>query len=263
VTGELPADIRDAFATFGARLGMFGRDVHWYSETASTNDVALALAERGAVEGAVVGADAQTAGRGRMGRVWSSPPVAGLYVSAILRPAVHALPLLTIAAGVAISEGIRAASGLRTTLKWPNDVYAGPRKLAGILAEAGTSGTGASHVVLGFGINLLPAAYPPDIAARATSIESELGRPVDRGLVLAACLAALSQRYGELTAGRVLPLVAAWRTGAEDMLHRRVECVGSDERVTGIAEDIDDTGALLVRTPASLVRIISGEVIWH
>ena len=112
-------------------------------------------------------------------------------MSTLTRPAAHAVGLLTLAAGVAIAEGIQAATGLQPQLKWPNDIYMEGRKLAGILAEAGTSSAGVQYVILGCGINLMPAAYPPDVAARATSIESELGRPIDRGLLLVQCLTAL------------------------------------------------------------------------
>ena len=89
------------------------------------------------------------------------------------------MSLVTIAAGVAVAEGIEAATGLGPSLKWPNDVYVGSRKLAGILAEAGASQGAVDHVVLGFGINIRRAVYPADVEARATSIESELGRTVD------------------------------------------------------------------------------------
>src|SRR4051812_50008787 len=104
----------------------------------------MAMAARGAAEGTVVAANAQSSGRGRQGRSWASPPGAGLYVSVILHPSPVALPLLTIAAGVAIAEGVQAASGLVADLKWPNDVYVAGRKLAGILAE-GVGAGGASR----------------------------------------------------------------------------------------------------------------------
>ena len=114
----------------------------WYTTVPSTNDLAGALAERGAREGCAVIAEAQTAGRGRHGRAWSSPPGAGLYISTILRPPTRALSLLTIAAGVAVADAIQLATGLDAQLKWPNDVYAGDRKLAGVLAEAGSMDDG-------------------------------------------------------------------------------------------------------------------------
>ena len=257
-----PSDIADALARAAGRLGPFAGRLLWYHEITSTNDVAASLADGGAEEGTIVAADAQTAGRGRHGRVWISPPGAGLYVSIVLRPAREVTPLLTLAAGVAMSEGIQAATGLATQLKWPNDVYVGERKLAGILAEAGASGAGLQHVVLGCGINVLPASFPPEIAQRATSIESELGRPIDRGPVLAGCLAALAVRYDDLRARRLPAIVAAWRQRAALTFGRAVEWDVNGAARRGVAENIDDAGALLVRTDAGVTRVLAGEVRW-
>lgn len=222
-------------------------------------------------------AEAQSAGRGRHGRTWSSPPGAGLYISTILRPPTHALSLLTIAAGVAVAEAVQAATGLDPRLKWPNDVYVGEGKLAGLLAEAGSMDDGEDdaseeggaelggprlkYVVLGIGINVMPAPHPPDVAARATSIEAELGRGIDRGLLLTECLVRLSARYEELRQRQTEGILAAWRTRSAATLGRAVEWdAGSIRR--GVAEGIDDDGALLVRTESGLERLISGEVRW-
>jgi BirA family biotin operon repressor/biotin-[acetyl-CoA-carboxylase] ligase len=259
---HLPDDLATALAVAGDRIGIFSRRVLWYAEVSSTNDVAAALADRGEPEGSVVIADAQSAGRGRHGRIWASPPGAGLYMSILMRPAAHAVSLLTIAAGVALADGIQAASGLQPQLKWPNDVYIGGRKLAGILAEAGTAKSGVQHVVLGCGINLMPAAYPPDVAARATAIESELGRPIDRGLLLVECLAALHVRYRDLQSRASAAVIARWRDSAVSTLGPRVERDGSGVTRHGVAEDIDETGALLVRDGTARARVISGEVRW-
>jgi BirA family biotin operon repressor/biotin-[acetyl-CoA-carboxylase] ligase len=222
------------------------------------------MAERNAPEGRVVVANAQSAGRGRHGRTWISPAGAGLYVSAVLRPAGQALQLLTIAAGVAAAEGIQSATGLAASVKWPNDVYAHGRKVAGILAEASSSdGAGAiQHVVVGAGINVRPSAYPPAIAGRATSLEAELGRPVDRGLVLAEYLCALAARYRDLQNGGATMIIEAWRARAASMLGRRVQWDAAGTTHDGIALDIDDTGALVVRTAAGPVRLTAGEVRW-
>jgi BirA family biotin operon repressor/biotin-[acetyl-CoA-carboxylase] ligase len=236
--------------------------VSWHEEVSSTNDVATSLAERGAAEGCVVAANSQNAGRGRMRRSWASPPGAGLYVSVILRPAAAIVPLITIAAGVAVADGVRAASGLAPRLKWPNDVYVERRKLAGILAEAGSSGHGLPHVILGFGINLLSAALPPDVAARATSLERELGRPIDRGLVLAECLASLADRYAALQHGDHHLVIEAWRAMAADSLGRIVEWEADGSTHRGVAQDIDAGGALQVRIDGTVVRVISGEMRW-
>ena len=259
----------------------------WYPEVPSTNDLAAAQAERGADEGTIVMTDAQTAGRGRLGRVWASPPGAGLYISIVLRPPPPAVPLLTIAAGVAIGEGIQKATGLQPILRWPNDVYFGDRKVAGVLAEASSSGIsgigadarrspsssssepvkgqigqGLHHVIVGIGINVVPAAYPPDIAGRATSLEGELRRPVDRGLLLAECLASLAARYSDLREGRAGAVMDGWRRRAMTTLGRPLRWHESGVVHEGVAEDLDETGALIVRTTSGRERIIAGEVSW-
>ena len=254
---SLPEELAGPLRLVQERLGIFAHRVLWYAEVGSTNDIAGTFAEKGADEGLVVLADRQTAGRGRLGRSWASPSGAGIYVSLVLRPSTAAAQLLTIAAGVAVTDGIAAATGLSTHVKWPNDVHVSGRKLAGILAEGAVG-----HVVLGIGINVQPAAYPPDVSGRATSIEAELGRAVDRGLVLAECLAALASRYRELRENRATSIVDAWRMRAAPMLGRRVEWEAAGERHTGVAENIDDDGSLIVKVGARTLRIRSGEVRW-
>ncbi len=263
----LPEEFSQAIAARRARLGAFAGEIHYYPETGSTNDVAATLAERGAPEGTVVVASAQTAGRGRFGRTWFSPPGAGLYVSVVCRnPA--AAPLLTLAGGVAVADGIRAATGLPVQIKWPNDVivHSGSpprrRKLAGILAEASSGGDGLHHVILGFGINLRPAAYPPALASTATSIETELGRAPDAGAVLAETLAALAGRVGELAAARPAPLLQRWRALAPTAVGTPVAWDAPGGPLGGIAVGLADDGALLVNVGDRVERIISGEVRW-
>jgi len=118
------------------------------------------------------------------------------------------------------------------------------------------------HVVLGIGINVLPAAYPPDVAARATSLEGELGRAVSRAEVLAECLAGVWQRYEMLTSGRGGEVLAAWRARAAVTLGRRVEWDDSGGARRGVARDVDADGALIVATDGGLVRLTAGEVRW-
>ncbi len=250
-------------------MGPFGHRILWFADVPSTNDLAASMAERGDPEGGIVIANAQSAGRGRQGRAWASPHGAGLYVSIVLRPQPHAVPLVTIAAGVAVADGIQAATGLRAVLKWPNDVYIGERKAAGVLADAGTNagadlqaGPAVPWVILGIGINVMPAVYPPDVAERATSIEGELGRHVDRGLLLTECLPALAARVEDLQSGRSRVVTDAWRAHAAPTLGRAVRWTSAEGPCEGVAENIDNSGALLVRSGAEVVRIISGEVRW-
>jgi BirA family transcriptional regulator, biotin operon repressor / biotin---[acetyl-CoA-carboxylase] ligase len=258
----IPPDISLTLDRARDRLGIFAGGVAWYEEVSSTNDVAVQMAEHRPGEGIIVVANAQSSGRGRLGRTWASPPGAGLYVSVVLRPPESAVSLLTLAAGVALTEGIEAATGLAPVVKWPNDLMLSGRKLAGILAEGRVQQSGAPFIVLGFGINLLTAAYPAEIAARATSLEAELGRPVDRGLVLAECLAALAERYAQLTDGAAHVILDAWRARARPMLRRMVEWEQHGRMRRGTAVDVDERGALLVTTGDTVERVISGEVRW-
>ena len=243
-----------------------GAPAHYFDELPSTNDEAARLAELGAPEGTTVIASAQTAGRGRFGRTWFSPPGAGLYVSVVVRDR-RAAPYLSLAGGVAVADGIRAATALPVELKWPNDVVIDGgmgkrRKLAGVLAEGTTSAEGIQYVIVGFGINLLTAAYPPEIADRATSLESELGRPVERDLVLASTLAELDTRVVQLSAGEAAPLLTRWRALAPSAVGSAVEWDTPSGPRSGRTDGIDDDGALRVKTDGTIERIISGIVRW-
>lgn len=264
----LPVEIDEWLRATRARRGHFGEPAYFFPETGSTNDVAAGLAERGAPEGATVLALSQTAGRGRLGRVWFSPPGAGLYVSVVCRNTLAA-PFLTLAGGVAVADGVRAITGLPCEIKWPNDVVmtvsAGRvrrRKLAGVLAEACTGAQGLMYVVLGFGINMRHAAYPPEIADRATSIEAELGRAVEPGAVLAESLASLAGHVAQLSAGRTDDLLARWSELAPSARGCAVEWDGPSGQLTGTTAGIDATGALMVRVGGRLDRIISGQLRW-
>jgi BirA family biotin operon repressor/biotin-[acetyl-CoA-carboxylase] ligase len=232
--------------------------VRFFPSVGSTNDVAATLPP-----GSVVVAGQQTAGRGRRGHTWFSPPGSGLYVSVVLTPSAarvdppRATMLLTLAAGVAIAEGVEAATGLTVDLKWPNDLMVSGRKLAGILAEGG-----GDTVVLGYGINVLETAFPPELRERATSLQSELGRAVARDLVLDETLAALSQRYGDLVDGRFDAILDAWRRRAPAASGARVTWTTNNATLSGVTDGIDDRGALLVHVGNRVERIVSGELTW-
>jgi len=230
-------------------------DVRWHASLPSTMDAASALAHEGARHGVVIVADEQTAGRGRRGTIWQSPPGAGLYLSFVARPDNPALSLITLAAGVAVRDGVQAATGLAADLKWPNDLIVGPRKLAGILAEGISIGSPDQAVIVGVGVNVQPAAYPPEVAARAVSLEGELGRSIDRGLLLSEILIALWDRLAQ----RPGDILQAWRAASPNATGTRVEWDGKHGTTAGI----DDHGALLVKTNAGIERIIAGEVRWH
>jgi BirA family transcriptional regulator, biotin operon repressor / biotin---[acetyl-CoA-carboxylase] ligase len=263
----LPADLAEPLQASSNRRRGFGDQVLYFTETGSTNDVASALADRGAAEGTIVVASSQTAGRGRMGRVWHSPPDAGLYVSIICRTA-RAAPYLTLAGGVATAEGIATATGLPVEIKWPNDIVVTSgapvrrRKLAGILAEGVSTADGLLHVILGIGINIRPAAYPPELAERVTSIEAELGRGADRGAVLVELLVALANLVNDLENGNRTALLARWRALAPSAQGAALEYDTPAGRRRGTAAGIADDGALLVRVGDRIDRVVSGEIMW-
>jgi BirA family biotin operon repressor/biotin-[acetyl-CoA-carboxylase] ligase len=255
-------------------LGPFGREGRVVASTGSTNDDALRWAAEGAPEGAWIVAGAQTAGRGRRGRAWASPPGAGLYVSVVFRPRAvpvaedPAIGLLTVMAGVAAVEAIADATGVRATLKWPNDVVveapgAPPRKLAGILAEGALAGPRLSAVVVGIGLNLRPSAYPPEVATRAVSLEALAGRALDPDGVLVALLAALHRRRVALAApDGPAALLDAWRAWSPSATGARIRWRQQAQVCDGVTAGVDDTGALRVQTRTGEARLVAGEVEW-
>ena len=260
---------RDQIENARARLGRLASTFEFLPTVGSTNDVALehcaqALGARRDVEGLVVVADEQTTGRGRRGHRWYSPPRSGLYVSVVLAPgrarveSARATLLLTLAAGVAIAEGLAASTGLRPDLKWPNDLLVSRRKLAGILAE----GAAGNAIVLGYGINVGPAAFPPELRDHATSLESEVARWIDRSHVLVETLAALSWRYEDLLAGRFDVILDAWRALAPSAAGAHVTWRTNAGLLSGVTAGIDDHGALLVRVDGRIERIVAGDVNW-
>lgn len=259
----VPADEAGALARTADARGAMGHRVVWYATTSSTNDRALDAAHAGAAPGTVFVADTQTGGRGRRGRTWQSPPGAGLYVSVIVAVPREVVTLLTLAAGVAMAEGIQASTGLAVQLKWPNDLWMDGRKVGGILAESVQVGVEPAIVVLGVGVNLAHGAWPPEVAALATSLQHEAGRAVDRGLVLAECLVALRRCVDVLSAGDVSTVLDRWRTLAATLLRRAVEWDEGAAVRTGTAVDVDDTGALLVETPEGRLCLNAGEVRWR
>jgi BirA family biotin operon repressor/biotin-[acetyl-CoA-carboxylase] ligase len=229
----------------------------------STNDHLKQRARAGAVEWTVVLADAQTAGRGRQGRRWSSPP-GNLYLSVLLRPAPPSArwSVLPLVAGLAVAEGL-AAEGLEASLKWPNDVMVSGRKVGGILAEATSGGEGLESVVLGVGVNVAvrPPDLPPEVASAVTCVAEELARAVDRTSVAAAVLARLTVWYHALAREGPQVVQAAWRARAVPWWGRAVEAQSGGRRVRGIARDVDEGGALILELEDGTRAVLhSGEV---
>ena len=266
----LPPEFADRLTARCGGLFPLGERLFYYRSIDSTNNVALEAAAAG-LTGAIVIADAQTAGRGRYGRTWFSPVGSGLYVSIVMAmsaarvDAGWATSLLTLGAGVALAEAIEAVAALPVTIKWPNDLLVSGRKVAGILAERAAEGgvpREASHVVLGYGINVAPSAFPADLRARATSIETEAGRPVDRAVLCAESLAAIARRHQDLLAGRFDAILDAWRARAPRHENAPVAWQAPQGVQRGVTTGIDESGALLVRVEDRIERLVGGEITW-
>jgi BirA family biotin operon repressor/biotin-[acetyl-CoA-carboxylase] ligase len=231
-----------------------GRGLAYVRETASTMDDARAGASSGAPHGTVYLAEEQTRGRGRFGRRWVSPPGKNLYLTILLKPDAERLRRLSMTSPLAICLGVEDVCSLRPSIKWPNDVQVGGRKLAGILIESELSGAAVNHALVGIGLNVNDQIDEPEIAAIATSLARECGRDVAREAVLAALLNEFEELY---ESGEVFD---AWRDRLVT-LGQRVDAAFGDEKLQGVAESVDADGSLLLRTPSGeLVKLEAGEV---
>jgi BirA family biotin operon repressor/biotin-[acetyl-CoA-carboxylase] ligase len=236
--------------------------ITYFETIASTSDWLKDQARDGAPEWSVCMAGRQTAGRGRQGRTWASPP-GNLYLSVLLRPAFPSrlLALIPLAAGVAVAQALEE-TGVGAALKWPNDVVVGGRKLAGVLSEASGGAGDETVVVVGIGVNVAgPVALPPELLGVATSLAAESGRPAETLGLAAAVLARLTLCYDALGRGDADVVLAEWRSRSTPWWGRFVEMRSGDDVVRGVARDVDESGALLIElADGSLRRVLSGEV---
>jgi len=240
-----------------------GRTVHSFDEVDSTNAVAFRLALEGAEHGELVVAERQTGGRGRRGRSWSSPGGLNLYASFILRPELlpQRAPELTLVAAVAVAESVRAA-GAPADIKWPNDLVVGGRKICGILTELSADPDRVQFVVLGIGVNLNARRedFPPDVAEVATSLLELTGRPVPRAPFTAGLCRRLEEWLDVHGAEGFRPVRERWRALAIT-LGQEVLVKAERREIRGVAVDVDEDGALRVRTEdGTEERILAGDV---
>jgi len=239
-----------------------GRTVHAFDTLPSTSELAFKLASEGAEHGELVVAEQQTAGRGRRGRTWASPPGKNLYASLVLRPELppQRAPELTLLAAVAVAEALRG-EGVEASIKWPNDLQAGGKKIGGILTELSAEADRVHFVVLGMGVNLnaAPSDFPPDVAEVATSVMRGLGRPVNRAAFLARLLRTLERWLDVHEEQGFGPIRARWRA-LSSTLGLEVLVKTDRRELRGTAEDIDVDGALLLRTADGTERVLAGDV---
>lgn len=248
-----------------ARLGPSDmvREIVVFTETDSTNDLAMQRGRQGEAGGLVVFAERQSAGRGRFGRAWASASHRGLWFSLLLRPAIP-LPLwprLTTWAAISLADAIEDWLGISAAIKWPNDIHLGGRKVAGILAESGTDTVGEPFAVVGIGLNVNHELedFPSELRGLATSLRLATDRVIDRPALAAAVLRALDNRLPQLATA--FPQIIADVARRSSMLGRWIQIQSGAELLEGKAEELDENGHLLLRTgDGALHRLSAGEV---
>jgi BirA family biotin operon repressor/biotin-[acetyl-CoA-carboxylase] ligase len=233
-----------------------------FDTVSSTNDIARELAMSGASEGLCVIAREQTAGRGRQGRSWSSPPGEGLYLSLILRPQgkISDAALITLAAAIAVAETLRLDFKADGDIKWPNDVLVKGRKICGILVEAAIEGDRLQYAIMGIGVNIAQRSFPDQIGDEATSILLETGRVILPEDFVAAMLPRLENWYA-VALSRPNPVIARWEQLSSSGHDCMVRVESADGSVEGVTRGLTATGALIVELANGERReIVSGEV---
>ncbi len=218
------------------------RPVRFFDAVDSTNDVAREWLNEGVKSGAVVIADEQRKGRGRMGRNWYTPPGVALAISVILKPPANALSQVSMLGALAIAELCEQTGLEQVGIKWPNDVQVSGRKISGVLPEVVWDGDQLLGVILGMGVNIRLDFADTELVDTAISLEPALGKPVDRAELAAHLLERVDFWYAQLGQPTVF---AAWKKRLTT-LGNTVTVTHLDSTLQGMAEAVDDSGALLV-----------------
>lgn len=240
-----------------------GRNVLFFYRTDSTNIRVRLAGEQGAPHGTLAVAEIQDGGKGRRGRSWVSPPGVGIWMSILLRPQINpiAASMLTLVMALATQKGIKAATGIESEIKWPNDLVLHKKKICGILTEMGTELMEIQYVIPGTGINVNQEEFPEEIAQTATSLYLETGRKYQRSAIIAEVMKALEEYYDIFVKTEDM-------SGLMEEYNRKLVNLGNEVCVLdpagefrGISEGINEKGGLIVRLPdGTRTEVISGEV---
>jgi BirA family biotin operon repressor/biotin-[acetyl-CoA-carboxylase] ligase len=241
-----------------------GRNIVHYFRTDSTNAVAIRLAAEGAEHGTVVVAEEQTAGRGRLGRVWFSEKSSGIYTSIILRPplAPAAAPVLTLMAGLAAQKAVSAVTGLAVDIRWPNDLLVNGKKVCGILTEMSAEVDRLHAVVLGIGINVNHSLMPTELENIATSLRMEAHRGISRVQVLVTLLREIERHYQLLLKSGNRAITERWEAASSFAHGKRVRVVTAAGQALATTSGLDSGGALKIQfDDGRQESLVAGEVV--
>jgi BirA family biotin operon repressor/biotin-[acetyl-CoA-carboxylase] ligase len=248
-----PGDIKT-----GLKTTVMGKKIHFLSEVASTNTLAMEMAAEGTPEGTVVIAETQTSGKGRLGRKWISPK-GNLYLSVVLRPKIpmHKAPLITLTGAVAVASAIRTTCGLEAGIKWPNDILISGKKACGLLTEMSAEQDRIRHVVLGIGVdvNMEISELPPEVRLLTTTLAAEAGAKINRIALLQQVLQDLERWYQKLLI-HDMDVLEEWKK-LNMTVGNRITVSGAGEALEGLAQGIDRDGRLIVRLDDGTIRTVA------
>lgn len=240
-----------------------GKNLYFFDEVDSTNNMVRTLAEQGAPEGTLVVAANQTAGKGRRGRTWVAPAGSSVMMSILLRPefAPERASMLTLVTAMAVARGIREVTGIEAGIKWPNDIVADGKKLCGILTEMSTEMDYIRYVVIGIGINVSIKEFPEELRQKATSLELCLGHPVKRAMLIDACMRAFEDCYEKYL--ETLDLTLLMEEYNRELVNREREVLVLTPAgdYAGVSHGVNRDGELIVELADGEIRnVVSGEV---
>lgn len=245
-------------------MGMkIGERVIRVESCSSTNDMAHEMAIQGEEEGTVIVAEEQTKGRGTKGRKWYSPRGKGIYISVILRPQKRNLSLLPLAMGLAVRDALLESAGIPVQLKWPNDLVCGGKKLGGILCEASFRGNDVGYVVLGLGLNLAHARdeFPEEFRNRATSLQLEADKEIDRGELLQNLWRVLGEWYSLFLQEKEAQIIKIFEESSAFSVGEEIIVQTEKEKISGKYMGIDLRGRLILHAAEGERSFVAAEVV--
>jgi BirA family biotin operon repressor/biotin-[acetyl-CoA-carboxylase] ligase len=245
----------------GLQTKYIGRKIFVFESLDSTNVCAKTLAEADTEDGTVVVADYQTEGRGRLGRRWEAQPGTSLLLSTVLRPSLmsESAGLLTFYAAVSVARALEHETGLSVECKWPNDLLLNRRKVSGILIESSFSQQGLAFSVAGIGLNVRRGSFPEALETKATSLERETGKKMDRTKLLCRLLTEMDDLYADVRSRRFDRILDEWNSRCT-MFGKDITVLQHDHEVNGSAVGLSSEGGLILQTAKGKETVFAGDV---
>jgi BirA family biotin operon repressor/biotin-[acetyl-CoA-carboxylase] ligase len=253
--------LSEQFLRKGLKTRVFGNKIYSFDSIDSTNNCAKAVAGCGASEGTVVIAEQQTAGKGRLGRLWEANPNENLMFSVVLRPktAADALNLLPLYVAVAVSRAIERVTGLKVECKWPNDILYNGKKLAGILIEGSVKQNMVDYVVIGVGINVNQEKFDGELSSKASSLRLESEKEVDRVSLFREILKGLEDDYKGFQNSGFQSVVPQW-ISRSTMINRPISVSQQGNIISGVVKGLSADGGLVLQTNGTEQTVFAGDV---